>query len=206
MVWISIAIEGVSSFLGPVTAGTSCVHTIARFTFFFFLTLSCFKRISFISSLSFDFLMLITNQEQKQELTSIVPGQALTPWVRGEGFASVLALCVFVWFTPDRYNGMLQWKTSNSFSIYEWTEGILWLGKNKYSTPLGARWLTQATPFLYPLWSPHVIDWSLCCIMAGWFITDTSLPLQLGATAMGQGSRKLAETKADILSTNYCVF
>lgn len=194
MVWISIAIEGVSSFLGPVTAGTSCVHTIARFTFlFFFLTLSCFKRISFISSLSFDFLMLITNQEQKQELTSIVPSQVLTPWVWGDGVASVLALSVFVWFTPDRYNGMLQWKTSNSFSIYEWTEGILWLRKNKYSTPLEARWLTHATPFLYPLWFPHVIYWSLCCIMAGWFITDTSLPLQLGGYSNGARFKELGQ-------------
>lgn len=33
----------------------------------------------------------------------------------------------------DRYNGMLQWKPPNSFSIYEWTEGIPWLRRDKHS-------------------------------------------------------------------------
>lgn len=53
-----------------------------------------------------------------------------------EASASLLALCVFVWFTPDRYNGMLPWKTPHSFSIYEWTEGIPWLRRDTYSAPL----------------------------------------------------------------------
>lgn len=62
---------------------------------------------------------------------------------------------------------MLQWKTPNLFSIYEWTEGILWLRKNKHSAPLEACWLTHAAPLLCPLWLPHVIYWRLCFLTAG---------------------------------------